>query len=161
VPGLLRGSAGGVTLTTFSQNSVDVAIGLENDPAAGTRLTGRFTPTQPEFHLYSKDLPRDGLEGIGRPTLLEIVSTETMEISGPVTVDQEEEINYVEVLDLGFPVYPAGPVTIHIPVKIAPGSGGKEAELSITYMTCKGGACLPPVIDKRITVTLPANLSTE
>lgn len=152
IPGLSGSSA---RLATFTEHGVDVSIRLEDSPGFGTRLTGVFTPSQPEFHLYSKDLPRDGLQGVGRPTLLELAPGGAIRATGPLTADQPEETNYVEVLQIGFPVYPAGAVSLHLPVSRAAGDAGREAELSVTYMACKGGACLPPVIDKRVRVTLP------
>jgi hypothetical protein len=151
----LKGGGRSTPLAAFSEHNVEVAISLEGDPKNGLVLTGVFKPTEPEFHLYSKDLPRDGLQGVGRPTLLEVVSTDGMRATGPLTADQPEEANYVDVLNISFPVYPAGPVSLRLPVEISPGSAGKQAEISVTYMACKGGACLPPVIDKHITVTLP------
>lgn len=142
-------------VAAFTEHNVAVEIWLEKDPVAGARLTGVFTPTEPEFHLYSKDLPRDGLQGVGRPTLLEVAASDQVRPAGPLTADEAEEINYVEILNIGFPVYPAGPVTLHLPIVISTGSGDVPADVSVTYMACKGGACLPPIIDKHVSVTLP------
>ena len=152
LPGLLGHSA---QLADFDQNGVRVTIRLDADPALGARLTGVFTPDQPEFHLYSKDLPRGGLQGVGRPTLLEIAAPGAFRADGPLTADQPEVAHYDEVLKMAFPVYPAGAVSLHLPVERTASGAGQTVVLSVTYMACKNGACLPPVIDRRVQVTLP------
>ena len=48
-------------LASFTENGVTVAIALENDSSGQAWLVGTFTPVQEHFHLYSKDLPKDGI----------------------------------------------------------------------------------------------------
>jgi hypothetical protein len=148
-------SAGPWTLASFTRRDVAVEVRLERDPAGRTWLAGTFTPTRPGFHLYGKDLPREGIRGIGRPTLLEIVPSPSLRAAGPLVADKPEGELAVGILGLRFPVYPAGPVTLRQPVTLARRGAG-TAEVSVTYMACTEGTCLAPVVDHRFTVTLPA-----
>lgn len=141
-------------LARFTERDVAVELALERDSAGETWLAGTFTPTRPGFHLYGKDLPKEGLRGIGRPTLLEIVGGEAMRSAGPIVADRATSDLVVDELGLRFPVYPAGPVTLRRPVAFTQ-PGRADAELSVTYMACTEGSCLAPAIDKRVRVTLP------
>ena len=146
-----------IPLASLTENGVTVEIMLKRDQGEHPVLTSVFTPTGEDFHLYSKNLPRGGIQGLGRPTLLEVTSTDSIQPAGPLTVDQGEAGEYYEPLNLTLPVYPAGPVTLHLPIQIMAADAEIAAELSITYMTCKAGVCLPPVDDKRVSVVIPAN----
>jgi hypothetical protein len=141
-------------LASFTARDVAVEVRLERDAAGKTWLAGTFTPGKPGFHLYGKDLPKEGIRGIGRPTLLELVSSPSLRAAGPVVADRAESDLVVPELGLRFPVYPAGPVTLRQPVTFAR-PGATTAELSVTYMACTEGTCLAPAIDRRFTVTLP------
>ncbi|HSU14724.1 hypothetical protein [Longimicrobium sp.] len=153
-----RGDAGAAhgpwALESFTARDVAVEVRLERDAAGKTWLTGTFTPTKPGFHLYGKDLPKEGIRGIGRPTLLEIASSPSLRAAGPMVADRAVSDLVVGILGLRFPVYPAGPVTLRQPVTFAR-PGAATAELSVTYMACTEGTCLAPAIDRRFTVTLP------
>jgi hypothetical protein len=142
-------------LASFTDRDVAVELALEHDAAGTAWLAGTFTPTRQGFHLYGKDLPKEGLRGIGRPTLLEIASGESMRAAGPVQADRATSDLLVPELGLRFPVYPAGPVTLRRPVTFTR-QGSAPAELSVTYMACTEGSCLAPAIDRRVRVTIPA-----
>jgi hypothetical protein len=60
----------------------------------------------------------------------------------------------IEMLDKPFQVYPAGAVTLRLPVELAANQTQNPTELSVTYMACSSGRCLPPVVDKRVTIML-------
>jgi hypothetical protein len=139
-------------LASFTEKNVAVEIALERDGRGAAAIAARFTPTREGFHLYGKDLPRGGLDGIGRPTLLEIVGAAPRR-AGAITADQPVEMLNVPLLGVSFPVYPAGPVTLRQPVTL-PAEGG-DAELSVTYMACSDRTCLAPAIDRRVRVRLP------
>src|SRR5258707_9922187 len=58
-------------LAAFTDSGVYVEIRLEKD-SSGLSLAATYRPTNEHYHLYSKDLPPDGLDGVGRPTRLQI-----------------------------------------------------------------------------------------
>ena len=142
------------SLADFSENGVTVDIALEKDAPEHAWLIGTFTPERAHFHLYSKDLPRAGIQGQGRPTLLEIVAPSEVKPIGPSQVDRPLEDHYVRALEQSLPVYPAGPVTLRLPIELPPGADPLPAELSVTYMSCSDDTCLMPVNDKRIAVVI-------
>jgi hypothetical protein len=148
-PDLRPGSP--IHLASFTENSVTIAISLELDPAGRTWLAATFTPLDPDSHVYSKDLPRDGVNGLGRPTLLELVPGSQMQAAGPLTESVPADETDLE----GLLTYPAGPVTLRLPVSLPPGSGWIEQSVSVTYMACVNGSCSPPVIGKIVYIRIP------
>lgn len=142
-------------LARFAERDVAVEITLHRDSLGAMSLAARFTPVREGFYLYSTDLPPDGIDGAGRPTRLELVSSPAMTFTGPGVADRTVMQLPYPALGVSFPVYPAGPVTLRRPVKFAR-DGQADAELSVTYMTCSSSLCMPPVENKRFTVTLPA-----
>jgi hypothetical protein len=153
VVGHQSGGAGRSVVAAFTERDVAVEIAVERDAAGKTWLAGRFTPTRPGFHLYGKDLPKGGIDGIGQPTLMEIVPSPALKAAGPLTADRATSDLHVPLLGLTFPVYPAGPVTLRQPVTVA--GGAREAELSVTYMSCSESNCLAPAIGRRVSIALP------
>lgn len=146
-----------LTVWNSMENDVKVRIDLVKRPSGQLCLLGTFTPARDGFYLYSKDLPKGGLNGLGRPTLLEVVGSEAIKVTGPLEANQPVQKIYVNTLDLTFPVYPAGPVTLSLPFEFVDNSNLISMEASITYMACSDKTCLPPVIDKHIFIKMPAN----
>jgi hypothetical protein len=145
-------------LASFVDSGVAVEIGVQREVSGSIWLAGRFSPDRAGFHLYSKDLPREGIEGLGYPTVLGITTPGALQSSGPLTADKQVIIQRIEILNQSFPIYPDGPVTLRMPVRLASDETA-PTELSISYMACSPGTCLPPVIDKRILVRLPSTLT--
>lgn len=143
-----------VALSSFREHGVDVAVTLERDASGRVWLTGRFTPEGSDVHLYSKDLPADGIDGLGRPTLLRIAAG-AMKATGPQVADRLVSGDRIELLNETLPVYPAGPVTMRVPVELPARGASTRVELSVSYMGCGGNGCLPPV-DRRVSVVVPA-----
>ncbi len=141
------------SLAKFTEKGVSVQVVLEKDQAGQTWLAGTFTPTQPRFHLYSKDLPRTGISGVGRPTLLEVIAPEDLRPIGSLQADRPAQDLYFDVLQQSFPVYPDGAVTVRLPVD-KPDRATIPIELAITYMACSDTTCLAPVENKHISATL-------
>jgi hypothetical protein len=141
-------------LTRFAEHDVAVEIALERDQSGKTWLVGTYTPSRAGFHLYGKDLPKAGIRGVARPTLLELVSSTSIRPAGPLIADQATIDLDVAALGLTFPVYPEGAVTLRLPVTLT-ARDSATAELSVTYMSCSDRTCLPPVIDRRIAVKIP------
>ena len=121
----------------FSESGVSVAMHLSRD---GSELLTTFTPQRPGFHLYSVGLPADGIEGLGRPTRVEVAGA--LRSRGPLTADSPVRMLPMQGTDLTFPVYPDGPVTTSLPVDVA--SHG-AAKVLVTYAACSPQECLMPV----------------
>ncbi len=156
-----------VVLAEFEENHVQVTIRLEWQDSGASEyrsdmvLAGVFTPSRAGYHLYSKDLPRNGVDGLGRPTLLELATGSKMQVVGAL---QESPPIQAEPAVVDYPdlkVYPAGPVTLRLPVQLPQTGAELVDEVSVTYMACKNTVCDRPVIDKIITVTIPADLGSE
>ncbi|MGB8983507.1 MAG: hypothetical protein WCC12_16690 [Anaerolineales bacterium] len=141
-----------IVLASFTENYVSVSISLERDPAGGAFLSATFTPPD-GHHLYSKDIPASGLDGLGRPTLLELAAESRITALGQLTESvqaQEPDFEPRELL-----VYPEGPVTLRLPVELPPGEDWIAEEIKITYMACSAYQCKPPVEGKIVQVRIP------
>ncbi len=95
----------------------------------------------------------------GRLFTLELVSSASIRPAGPLVADQPTIELQVAALGLTFPVYPEGAVTLRLPVTLT-AKDSATAVLSVTYMACSDRICLPPVIDKRIAVRIPASAAS-
>jgi hypothetical protein len=113
-------------------------------------LTARFTPQQPGFHLYSAALPVNGVDGVGRPTRLEVGGA--LAPVGVEVPDARPESLRVSGVDKPLEVYPDGPVTVRQRVRV---TRGRPALVWVTYAACSRSTCLPPVIRHRVDVALP------
>ncbi|HKG55054.1 MAG TPA: hypothetical protein VKB04_12400 [Anaerolineales bacterium] len=140
-------------LASFAENEVSVSINLEQ-PSAGTyRVSATFTPPD-GYHLYSKDIPVHGINGIGRPTLLELTPDSSMKARAGLVENVPAENFYFEHNE--FMVYPLGAVTLSLPVEIPQGTRWLSDELKITFMACSSTQCKPPVEGKIISIRIPA-----
>lgn len=142
---------------TATENDVEVKIYVTKSSSGQLSLSSTFTPTRPQFSLYSKDLPRDGLNGMGRPTLLEIVDSDSIKSMGPLEADRPAQNVYVKALKLSFPVYPVGPVTLSLPFESIDSGNDVSMEIALTYMACSEKTCLPPVMNKHVLIHVPAS----
>lgn len=141
-----------LSLAAFTKNKVRVNIVLEVDEEGQTWLAAAFTPAA-GYHLYSKNLPRSGVDGLGRPTLLELVPGSQLQAAGDLT----ESVAAAQADGPeGLFVYPVGPVTLRMPVILPEGQGWLDEQVSVTYMACSGGLCAPPVMDKLVPVRVPS-----
>jgi hypothetical protein len=134
---------------------VHVDIALEQDANGALMLAGTYTPIDAHVHLYSTDLPRDGLNGAGRPTLLEIPAQSGIHRIGQLTADQPVILDQFTTLNIAFPVYPDGPVTLRLPIAVASHDTQMQMTVNVTYMACSStGFCLPPVENKAIALVI-------
>ncbi len=147
-----------VSLASFEENGVAVGIFFESVAPGKGRLDGTFTPLEAELHLYSKDLPKHGIRGLGRPTLLEIISPPSLKSRGALVASRPATERFVAALGAKLPVYPDGAVTLSLPVSTGR-NGPVTGELSVTYMACSDRVCLAPVVDERISVKIPATVT--
>ena len=136
---------------TFTASDVQVAVGLTRDSTTGAlTLSARYMPTRAGFHVYSKDLPLHGLDGLGRPTRLDPLSGLTA--SGDLVADQPVIMQSIDGLTEIFPVYPDGAITLRLPVT-ATGSG--LASVKVSYMACSSTfGCLAPT-EQIVTLAVP------
>src|SRR4030042_6186551 len=59
-------------LAEFTESYVKVSIVLELGETGYAVLLATFTPTETDAHLYSMELPKEGIDGFGRATLIEL-----------------------------------------------------------------------------------------
>jgi hypothetical protein len=152
-PAAQPGPGDSLALASFSRNQVEVQILLEVDSAGLAWLTGIFTPLEAGAHLYALDLPRRGVDGVGRPTLLELPPASPVQPLGPLTASLAATAQDPSQPDLR--TYPPGPVTLRLPIALPPGNDWVETQVSVTYMACKGNTCRPPVENGLIAVRIP------
>lgn len=139
-------------LAEFTENDVHVSIQLETTKTGGYILSATFTPPE-GFHLYSKDIPRGGVDGLGRPTLLELPAEAKMQAAGELTESLAAETPGFEPKELL--IYPAGAVTLSLPVTLPTGGDVSiEDMVSVTFMACRPTGCRPPVVGKIIHVRI-------
>lgn len=141
-----------INLASFTENYVDVSIYLERNSSGNYVLAGTFTPPT-GYHLYSRDIPLTGVNGLGRPTLLELTAASQMRAIGELTESAQAEEPGFEPKELL--VYPPGAVTLRLPIELPPASGWIEDEIRITYMACSDSQCKPPVEGKIVEIRVP------
>jgi cytochrome c biogenesis protein CcdA len=116
-------------------------------------LIARLTPPPGHWHLYHQSLPRRGLGGIGRPTLLEIPPGQAIAADGPQISPTPSAT--LSALGRDFPVYRDGPVTIAVPVRLLPHAAGSPATVALTFMACDPTSCRAPVEGRKLRISLP------
>jgi hypothetical protein len=139
-------------LVSFTENDVSVSIDLEQSSAGTYVLSATFTPPD-GYHLYSKDLPVLGINGIGRPTLLELTTDSQMKALGRVAENIPAQNFYFEHNE--FMVYPLGAVRLSLPVELPPVNTWVKDKLKITFMACSSTQCKPPVEGKIVSIRAP------
>jgi thiol-disulfide isomerase/thioredoxin len=138
-------------LATLTDRGVRVTVGLDVDRLGAPWLSATFAPMDADAHLYATSLPLEGIGGLGRPTRLRLDPSSSVRARGPAIADRAVVIDRVDQLGIALPIYPPGPVTLRIPVAASP-PGAARAQLLVSYMACGARGCLPPVIDRRLSV---------
>ena len=141
-----------ISLASFTENYVEVSVYLEHNSEGRYILSGIFTPPD-GYHLYSKDISINGVDGLGRPTLLELTPSSLIKATGELIESvkaQESDFEPRELL-----VYPLGAVTLSLPVELPSGHDWIDDEIKITYMACSASQCKPPVVGKIVPVRVP------
>ncbi len=142
-------------LSAFTENGVHVDIALEQDANGRFLLASTYTPVDAQVHLYSTDLPRAGLNGAGRPTLLELPAQSGVHSIGQLTADQPVILDPFPTLNTAFPIYPDGPITLRLPIALETHDTQLDMTVNVTYMACSStGFCLPPVENKSIALVI-------
>ncbi len=141
-------------LATAAENKVDVSINLTRDESGQFLLSATFTPQALNMHLYSKEIPRGGVDGLGRPTLLELAEDSAIKANGELT---ESVLSSQALLDPNeLLLYPAGPVTLSLPVLLPEGNNWVNDKVIVTYMACDDKGCRAPVQQKPISIKIPS-----
>jgi hypothetical protein len=136
------------SLASFEEGGVRVEVVLRQTSRAA-RLQVRLAPVEQGFHVYSIDLPDDGVDGLGTPTRVSVSGGLTS--AGRLTAQPEPVTLELPELGVTLPVYPDGPAVLDLPVRVS----GPVGEVRLTYGACSKGMCLPPVRDRLVTVDLP------
>jgi hypothetical protein len=141
-------------LATSAENKVEVSIALTRDESGQFILSATFTPQALGMHLYSKEIPKDGVDGLGRPTLMELAEGSTLKANGELI---ESVVSSQASLDSnGLLLYPAGPVTLSLPVLLPEGNDWVNDKVIVTYMACDDLGCRAPVQQKPISIKIPS-----
>ncbi len=141
-----------LSLATVTENNVTVSIQLIKTDEGGYLLAATFTPIE-AAHLYSKDLPITGIDGVGRPTRLELPLESQMQPVGELIESVSAQEPETEPKSLR--VYPVGAVTLSLPIQLPSGSNWVEESVRVTYMACTESGCKPPVMGKLIAIQIP------
>jgi thiol:disulfide interchange protein len=135
----------------WTKNQVEVVLSLEAGSTPDTAvLVGRFTPkpTGDPLHLYGKDLT-----GIaGQATRIAIKPGQAASENGPLSDDVKATIKD------DVPVYPAGPMTLRLPIRLPAGAAGTtvNTEVLVSFMACTDKICpFPPVQNAVMKLDLP------
>ena len=145
----------GEVISEIEDSGVKVTFTLAKGEDGERWLQANFAPLEEGYHVYSKDLPEEGIDGIGRPTLLELSKHEAISDVGKLAADKKVH-NLASPLNAdGFPVYPDGPVTLTLPFFLkAEDNATIEATAKVTYMACTKTSCKAPVEDKEVKLAL-------
>ncbi len=141
-----------ISLASFTENYVDVSIYLASDSTGNYSLSATFTPPD-GYHLYSKDIPLIGVDGLGRPTLLELTNKSRIKTNGELTESLKAQVPNFEPKELL--VYPPGKVTLKLPVILSSGNDWVDDSVKVTYMACNDSGCKPPVMQKIVLIRIP------
>jgi hypothetical protein len=137
------------TSASFAANGVDVTVVLAAKADGTQEVEATFSPQEPGFHLYSIDLPPEGIDGLGIRTVVTVRGG--LSATGRPTADAAVRTLRPAGLDVDLPVYPDGPVTVTLPVRR---TGTDHAEVLVSYAACSETRCLPPVTDHAIPLDL-------
>ncbi|KMO94353.1 hypothetical protein [Streptomyces roseus] len=146
--------------TSFTEQGVTVTLTVSGWHGSTGTLSAVFTPERKGFHLYSTDLPADGVEGVGRPT--------AMTVSGAVRADgrpaASADVRSITVpgVEAPVPVYPDGPVTLTLPVRAhGNGNGDGAATVLLGYASCSTqDGCTIPVSGHPVHLNVTATGAT-
>lgn len=141
-------------LASATEFKVAVSITLTPTGDGQALLSATFTPQEPSLHLYSKDIPKTGLDGLGRPTLLELAKDSPLQAIGKLTESAAPEVPTSPPYELL--VYPAGSITLTQQVLLPEGNEWLDDQVVVTYMACDDTGCRPPVQEKPIAIKIPA-----
>ena len=143
-------------LAQFTDQGVTVTLKVTDRSGPHMAIEATFAPQRPGFHLYSVDLPADGIDGVGRPT--KVTAQGALRAAGPLTARVKTLMMPLTGTDLTLPVYPDGPVTTDLHVgDTGNDTGDGSATLLVSYAACSPTTCLQPVINHRVDLKVTAS----
>ncbi|MFE2876140.1 hypothetical protein ACFXG6_05745 [Streptomyces roseus] len=148
--------------TSFTEQGVTVTLTVSEWHGSTGTLSAVFAPERKGFHLYSTDLPADGVEGVGRPTAISVSGA--VKADGRPAASADVRSITVPGVEAPVPVYPDGPVTLTLPVR-ADGDGGGdrggEATVLLGYASCSAqDGCTIPVSGHPVHLNVTADGAT-
>src|SRR5215212_5489965 len=91
-------------------------------------------------------LPRDGIDGAGRPTRIDVVDTGWRTV-GPLSDEPKAALLPVAGFVVPFPTYPEGPVTLRQAIASSGARAEHAVDVEVTFMACSSaGLCYKPEI---------------
>jgi len=144
-----------IKLATSKENFVEVVIALTRKDNLQFFLSATFTPLENDLHLYSKEIPKNGTNGLGRPALLELAEDSAIKTNGKLIESVAPQMPFSGPQELL--VYPAGAITLSLPVILPLGKKWVNDQVFVTYMTCSAFSCRAPVEKKAIPIQIPTN----
>ena len=123
-------------MADYTKGEVHVAISLETDQKARPYLAARLTPN-PGFFLSSKNLPKGFM---GAAISFTLFTNAIIKTRGPVFEDTPAQ-EALEEPDFLTSYYPAGTVTLRIPVVIIKRDSDISAQVMVNYSACNNQIC--------------------
>ena len=152
-PGFAPGASIQLASFTDPNNGVHVSIQVDHALNGNIILSATFEAPK-DYHLYSKDIVQLGFINRGRPTRLDLPPGSKMKAAGSLSASVPYEIYGHD--PEGPPVYPGGPVTLSLPVKLPSSQKGwVDDTVSLTYMACSKTTCGSPTVGKLVKVKIP------
>lgn len=125
-------------------------------------IRGIFTPDDAGFHLYSCEMSKQGVDGIGRPTLIEVEAADVFTEIGPLVSSTTAISHHDETLNMTFSFYPDGAVTLYLPLRLAsPSQAPAQLPVKLTYMSCSDMRCNAPVEAAVAEIPIAASIGAE
>ncbi|MFI1092181.1 hypothetical protein [Streptomyces sp. NPDC020917] len=138
---------------SFTDGGVTASVTLERTATDQVRLTAELAPQTRGFHLYSLDLPDGGVDGLGIPTRLNVSAP--LIPAGPVSASAKPYGLRLPELEVTLPVYPDGPVTLHLTARLAD-PRATSTRVLLSYGACSSTAgCRPPVRGHPLVLPVP------
>lgn len=138
------GRAGPMQLD-FPVNRAHLSVSARATGSDDAEIAVTFSPTVPGGHFYGTTMPRTGIDGAGRPTLVELAEGDWT-ASGPAEASVAAIDQSLPGFSTSFPLYPDGPVTFRLPIRRTTTGTATPARVALTFMVCtSSGVCFPPV----------------
>jgi len=148
-----------LALGGFTGMGVTVTLALERGAGDAAVLIGTFTPKvqADPLHVYDLALRPEQHSNLGTPTRLDLDPSSGIAATGLLTADRSAAPD-----KSGLPVYPAGPVTLRLPIRLPTTTDGAvvKAAVLVTFQACTADTCLIPVRRQPIAVQVPTVSAT-